>query len=191
MKRMIVAVGLLGLCLGMVWVFGGAFGKNVREVPFMLRGQQAPQFDLPTLNDRGRISLEGMKGKPVVMNVWASWCGPCVVEHPVLEWGSRRYGDRAHFVGLVFEDDEEAAKGFLRKHGQSFPQMFDERGRTAVDYAVAGVPETYFIDADGVIVDKHVGPLSREALAARINKHFGPAAAVGSAVNANPGSVAR
>ncbi len=184
MKRMIVAVGLLSLCLGMVWVFGGAFGKNVREVPFMLRGTQAPAFDLPTLNDRGQVSLEGLKGKPVVLNVWASWCGPCVQEHPVLEAGAKRFGDRAQFVGLVFEDDEEGAKGFLKRHGHSFPQMFDAKGRTAVEYAVAGVPETYFIDANGVIVDKHVGPLSREALAQRIHKHFGPAATVGQAQGA-------
>jgi cytochrome c biogenesis protein CcmG, thiol:disulfide interchange protein DsbE len=175
MRRVLVGGVLIAVTSGLLWIFLGAFGKNVREVPFMLKGQPAPAFNLPRIDGEGLISSEALRGKPVVLNVWASWCGPCAVEHPVLEWGAKRFGDRATFIGLAFEDTLPDAKAFLRRHGSSFPQLFDEASRVSVEYAVAGVPETYFITADGIILDKHVGPLSREALMARIAELTGGA----------------
>ena len=168
MKRVGFAVSLLALSVTLVWVFASAFGKDVHEVPFMLRGQAAPPFELRQLNGAGKVSLASLRGKPVVLNFWASWCKPCASEHPVLEWGSRQYGSRVQFIGMVFEDTESEAKGFLASHGGSFPQLFDPDSRVAVEYGAAGVPETYFISPDGMIVDKYVGPISADALSERV-----------------------
>ena len=168
MRRMIVAGSLLALTAGLVWIFAHAFGKDTHEVPFMLRGRPAPPFELGMLNGEGKVSLEKLKGKPVVLNFWASWCKPCAFEHPVLEWGAREYGDRVHFVGMVFEDSAPEARQFLAQHGGSFPQLFDPDSRVAVDYGATGVPETYFITAEGSILDKHIGPIAPEELSAGI-----------------------
>jgi cytochrome c biogenesis protein CcmG/thiol:disulfide interchange protein DsbE len=167
-RRMIIASSLLALAAALVWVFASAFGKDTHEVPFMLRGQPAPPFELGQINGEGKVSLASLKGKPIVLNFWASWCKPCAYEHPVLEWGAREYGDRVHFVGMVFDDAEPAAKAFLARYGRSFPQLFDPDSRVPVEYGAAGVPETYFITAQGTIVDKHVGPISSQELTARI-----------------------
>jgi cytochrome c biogenesis protein CcmG/thiol:disulfide interchange protein DsbE len=158
----VLPVALLAGAL--VFVLGRSFGTNVREVPFMLKGQQAPAFTLRSLNTGETVSLQALRGKPVVLNFWASWCAPCKLEHPVLEWGARTLGDQVHFVGVVFEDSEENARKYLARNGASFPQLMDDRGNVAVDYGASGVPETYFIDAQGRIVDKHVGPIPPDVL---------------------------
>jgi len=131
----------------------------------MLKGQPAPAFTLGALDSDRRVSLAELKGHPVVLNFWASWCGPCKMEHPVLEWGAREFGHQAQFLGVVFEDTEDNARQFLSQMGASFPQLADPRSRMAVDYGVAGVPETYFIDRQGIIRGKHVGPIDPQTLA--------------------------
>ena len=176
MRRVILAVSLLACAAGLVWVFASAFGKDTHRVPFMLRGQPAPPFELSQLNGPGKVSLAALRGRPVVLNFWASWCKPCVSEHPVLEWGAREYGSRVHFIGMVFEDTESDAKAFLAAHGGSFPQLFDPKSRVAVEYGTTGVPETYFISADGLILDKHAGPISPDVLNERIAQLLGGAA---------------
>lgn len=152
------------VCLGLLAVLYKGFGSNPREVPFMLKGQPAPAFTLSVLDSGQRVSLEQFKGRPVVINFWASWCGPCKMEHPVLEWGQREFGQQAQFLGIVFEDTEENARQFLSRYGASFPQLVDLRSTVAVDYGVAGVPETYFIDTQGIIRGKHVGPVDPQSL---------------------------
>lgn len=168
MRRAWIAVAAV-LVLSLLTVLYNAFGSNPREVPFMLRGQAAPAFELPVLDGNGkRVSLASLRGKPVILNFWASWCGPCKLEHPVLDRAAELYGDRYQFYGVVFEDTEENARGFLRRYGHGIEQLVDERSSVSVDYGVAGVPETYFIDANGIIVDKHVGPLSPKLFEMRI-----------------------
>lgn len=166
-------VGLAVVALLVVLYKG--FGRDPHEVPFMLKGKPAPEFALKTLDGGQDFSLKALKGRPVVINFWASWCGPCKMEHPVLEWGSREFGQQAQFLGVVFEDTEDNARRFLSQMGESFPQLVDPRSRTAVDYGVAGVPETYFIDAQGQIRGKHVGPIDPETLAQRIRELSQPA----------------
>ena len=163
-------LALVAMCAALVGVLYKGFGRDPHEVPFMLKGQPAPAFSLRALTSGEEVSLQALRGRPVVINFWASWCGPCKMEHPVLEWGAREYGDQAQFLGVVFEDSEENARGFLKKLGASFPQLYDPRSRTAVGYGVAGVPETYFIDAQGIIRGKHVGPIDPETLAARLRQ---------------------
>ncbi|MCP3143348.1 TlpA family protein disulfide reductase [Pyxidicoccus xibeiensis] len=177
MKRWHIPVGFALVCMALLFVLYKGFGRNPHEVPFMMTGKPAPAFTLRALDSGEKVSLEDLKGRPVVINFWASWCGPCMMEHPVLEWGSRQFGSQAVFLGVVFEDTEDNARQFLQRNGASFPQLVDPRSRMAVDYGVAGVPETYFIDPQGVIRGKHVGPIDPQTLTTRIRELTGEAPA--------------
>ncbi len=166
--RLPIVFGALSLALLAVLYKG--FGSNPHEVPFQLSGQAAPPFVLRALDSGMKVSLAELKGRPVIINFWASWCGPCKMEHPVLEWGAREFGQQAPFLGVVFEDSDDNARRFLRQMGASFPQLTDPRGGMAVDYGVAGVPETYFVDAQGIIRGKHVGPIDPQTLSVRLKE---------------------
>ena len=157
------AVGLLLLA------FAHGFGRDPHEVPFALKGQPAPDFTLTRLDTGEKVTLTQLRGRPFVLNFWASWCGPCQLEHPTLTRAAQHYQAEAHFFGVVFEDTPEDARKFAEPMDPSFPQLIDPHSRMAVDYGVTGVPETYFIDGQGIIRDKFVGPLlDMPELAARL-----------------------
>lgn len=169
---LVVGVTLVGALAYVLW---NGFGRDPHAVPFMLTGKPAPEFKLEQWSAGSETAAAGPErtlasfaGKPVVLNFWSSWCVPCKVEHPVLEWGHQRYGDRVSFVGVVYQDTRENVGEFLRKQPSPYTQLFDGGGRAAVDYGLAGVPETYFITKDGRIAYKHVGPLRRDELAFRV-----------------------
>lgn len=168
-----VVVVATAVVLALVVVLYKGFGTDPHAVPFMLRGQPAPDFTLRRLDNNEPLSLKQMKGRPVVINFWASWCGPCAMEHPYLRWGAEQYGKDVQFVGIVFEDTDDNARQFLVENGAYFPQLSDPQSRTSVDYGVAGVPETYFIDSNGIIVDKYVGPINPDQLTQNIKKLLG------------------
>jgi cytochrome c biogenesis protein CcmG/thiol:disulfide interchange protein DsbE len=170
MRRWIVTLSAAAMCLGLCLVLKMGFGRDPHEVPFMMAGKKAPAFTLRALDSGKPVSLEQFKGHPVVINFWASWCGPCRQEHPVLTWGAREFGNQAVFLGIIFEDTEDNAREVLQETGTSFPQLVDPRSRISVDYGVAGVPETYFVDANGIIMGKHVGPIDPGTLRQRIEE---------------------
>jgi cytochrome c biogenesis protein CcmG/thiol:disulfide interchange protein DsbE len=180
-RKLTLALVILASVALMAVLYAG-FGRDPRAVPFMLQGQPAPAFSLVSLESGQPVTLESLRGRPIVMNFWASWCGPCKSEHPVLEWGARALKSQAQFVGVVFEDTEENARAFLSRYGASFQQLIDPRGTISVDFGVAGVPETYFIDAKGTITGKHVGPMDQLTLAQRVRE----LAAAPSAPSARP-----
>lgn len=150
------------------------FRTDPRAIPSPLVGKLAAPFSL-VLFDGGRLSLESLKGRVVVLNFWASWCIPaCYEEAPVLERGWRAWKDKGVVVvGVDIQDQEEAARKFLREFGLTFPNGPDPAGKISVDYGVYGVPETFFIDRAGRIQMKHVGALTDEILARHVEHLLG------------------
>ena len=137
------------------------FRLNPRDVPSPLVGRPAATFTL-TAFDGQPVSLEGLRGKVVVLNFWASWCNPaCYDEAPVLERGWRAWRDRGVMVvGVDIQDTPEAAQRFIRQFDFTFPNARDLTGKVSIDYGVYGVPETFFIDRRGRIRVKHVGAVT-------------------------------
>ena len=146
----------------LVVLLGVGLTLNPREVPSPLVGKAAPDFELPLLHAPEKtFSQKDMLGKPWVLNVWASWCPPCLVEHPVVT--ALAQSGLAPVVGLNYKDRREDALPWLEKHGDPYRfSVQDAAGRIGIDYGVYGVPETYVIDRRGVIRYKHIGPLTPE-----------------------------
>lgn len=154
----VLVVGLLGLL---------AFGLAGRPlaVGAASEGRQATDFRLATFDGRS-IALADFRGRVVVLNFWASWCAPCRVEAPALEQTWRRYRDQGLvIIGLNLWDKEADARAFMREFGLTYPNVLDEGGRVAIEYGVAGIPETIVVAADGRISAKHTGPITAERLA--------------------------
>ncbi|HPF27396.1 MAG TPA: DsbE family thiol:disulfide interchange protein [Steroidobacteraceae bacterium] len=127
-----------------------------------LLGKPAPQFALPSLTDPVRtVNSREFAGRPYVLNVWGTWCGECRVEHTMLMQASAE--QRVPFVGLNWKDDNAAALAWLAQLGNPYQAIaVDSDGRTAIDFGVYGAPETFLIDANGIVVHRHVGALTRE-----------------------------
>ncbi len=158
MNWKVLAIGAL-LVVPLVGVLALGFGKDPRALPSVLEGRPAPGFRLEAM-DGGTWELEALRGKPVVLNFYSSWCVPCAQEHPWLVRIAPGYQQRGvTFLGVVYNDEVANMKVFLRRHGEAYPTLLDPGQRTAMDYGVAGVPETFLIDGEGRIVRKFVGPV--------------------------------
>ena len=130
--------------------------------------QPAPTFTLRS--DSGEdVSLAELRGKPVVLNFWASWCQPCVAEHPLLVEAADRYREQVAFIGVVPSEDTAAAVDrFTRRFGRWGPVYHDADGKVSIVYGVFKLPETYFVSSDGKIVSKVSGPLDETSLRANL-----------------------
>ena len=154
----------LGLFLVLAVFLGVGLTLNPREVPSPLIGKSAPHFQLPQLHDPEKtFSQKDMLGKVWVLNVWASWCGPCREEHPV--WVDLAKTQVVPIYGLNYKDKRADSIAWLKRYGDPYVlSVADAEGRIGIDYGVYGVPETYLIDGDGVIRFKHIGPVTAEML---------------------------
>ena len=116
---------------------------------------------LKAVNTPDTIDIARLRGKPVVVNFWATWCVPCYEEHPVLVQTAPSMPD-VQFVGVVFNDSADKINSFLTKYGSAYPTLLDEQGKTAIEYGVGGVPETFFINRQGRLVGDHIlGPINQ------------------------------
>jgi len=167
--------------------------RNPSEIPSPLIGKPAPPWSLPRLStgsgasggaDAGSLDGAALKGQPYLLNVWASWCAPCLQEHPVLVELARRKVIR--IVGINYKDRPEDARAWLARHGNPFAEIVaDREGRAAIDFGVYGVPETFLVDGQGVIRFKHIGALTVDAVQGRLLPAI---AALGSTPGALPTS---
>lgn len=137
------------------------------RVPSALIGRPAPPLDLPPIDGQaGGLSSGMLVGEPSLVNVFASWCPPCRVEHPVL---MRLARDGVPIYGVNYKDAPEDARAFLAELGDPYRAVgADRSGRTAIDWGVYGYPETFVVDQGGRIRHRHVGPLTAHDLEARI-----------------------
>jgi cytochrome c biogenesis protein CcmG, thiol:disulfide interchange protein DsbE len=163
-----VRIWVVGIFIALVTLLAIGLTLNPREVPSPLIGKPAPAFELPLLHEPDkRFSQKDMLGRVWILNVWASWCPPCLIEHPIVSELAR--SGLAPVVGLNYKDAREDALPWLSRNGDPYKiSVQDAAGRIAIDYGVYGVPETYVIDRDGVIRFKHVGPLTPEVAERRI-----------------------
>lgn len=125
-----------------------------------------PAFDLATY----RSLLEELRGRPVVVNFWASWCGPCREEAPHLAAAHTEYGERVQFLGVDILDSRASARGFMREAGWTYPSVFDATGAIRDGLGLIGQPVTLFYDASGEVVDTWVGALGEQELLERLDR---------------------
>jgi len=155
----------LALFVLLVVLLASGLRLDPREVPSPLIGQSAPDLTLPRLGGDGApLALtDEMLGRPWLLSVWASWCVACLQQHPLLVELARTQG--VALVSLNYKDLSNDAVRWLARHGNPYRvTLVDADGRAAIDWGVYGVPETFVIDATGMIRFKHVGPLTDEVL---------------------------
>ena len=163
MGRIAIVVGFFALVI----LLAVGLKRDPREVPSPLIGKPAPAFELPRLAGSERFSPAEMRGKVWLLNVWASWCVTCRDEHPVLVDFART--KRVPLVGLNYKDQNDDALKWLSRFGDPYQfSVVDGDGRIGIDYGVYGVPETYLIDAEGVIRYKQIGPITPAVLEQKI-----------------------
>ena len=158
---------------GLLLVFAGAFNRNPRQPGHIpLEGAELTGMELPLLDGSGTFAFDDLRGQVLVVNFFASYCVPCRAEHTELLYVSDLYKARGvQFVGIVYQDTTEAASQFLDAlgWGKDYIYVQDPGSRAIVEFGVFGVPETYFIDADGIIVHKEYGEVDRGDLIPRLD----------------------
>jgi cytochrome c biogenesis protein CcmG/thiol:disulfide interchange protein DsbE len=186
-------IPLIGFALLVVVLAVGVKRSPEKQVvPSVLIGRPAPDFTLPDLmNPEAQVTSQSLKGKPYMLNVWGTWCYACRIEHPAL-LELNRLG-QIPIVGLNWRDQDDLARAWLAEYGNPYTHIpVDTEGRTAIDFGVTGAPETFLVDSKGIIVHRHVGPLSVEIwkrdFEPRIRADLGSAAAAPSASPADAGS---
>lgn len=169
MIRLLALLPLLAFAVIALWMAVPLLqGTDPRNLPSALIDQQAPTFDLPALPDRPAGFASGdLGGQPVLVNVFASWCAPCLAEHPILTRLAEEEG--VIIYGINYRDRPEAATAWLDRHGDFYAGIgADSEGRAAIDWGVYGVPETFVVDANARIRLRHAGALTPQQVDAEI-----------------------
>jgi cytochrome c biogenesis protein CcmG/thiol:disulfide interchange protein DsbE len=161
-----IAVGVIGIVV--LGLLGYALIGVTSDPPQV--GSPVPDFALTAL-DGSPMNLSGQQGKPVVVNFFASWCAPCREEAAALEQTWRAYQDRGvQFFGIAYKDADSKAQAFLDEFDVSYPSTVDPSNRTARSYGLTGVPETFVIDQQGLLVRHFLGPISQAQLSEELDR---------------------
>ncbi len=156
----LIVFGLVAviLVIAMMKIISGEL--RVREVPSPLVGKPAPAFALPELYGNGEVTDEDVKCGATLLNVWASWCLACQQEHDAMKWLAN---NGVRIIGLNYKDKPQDAKNWLARLGNPYSKIAsDLDGRVGIDWGVYGAPETFVIDEQGIIRDKHIGPIGKQ-----------------------------
>jgi len=167
MKSLRLIVPLVVFLVIVVFLWAG-LSRDPREVPSPLIGKPAPAFELAQLHAPGKkLGTADMKGQVWLLNVWASWCVSCRVEHPLLVELAK--ANVVPVIGLNYKDKNELGLAWLAQNGDPYRlSVIDADGRVGIDWGVYGVPETFVVDKAGMIRYKQIGPLTAEALQQKI-----------------------
>jgi cytochrome c biogenesis protein CcmG/thiol:disulfide interchange protein DsbE len=168
-KVVILGAGVV-ITIVLVIILATGLGKDPQHIESPLIGKQAPDFALQEVGTHQTYDLAQFRGKPLVVNFWATWCRPCYEEHPVLVSNAQLLQNQVQFLGVVFQDKEEKIQGFLNERGSAYPTLVDQAGKTAIAYGVGGVPETFFLNKDGKVVAKFEGAIDPDTLQANVRK---------------------
>ncbi|MCC7327818.1 MAG: DsbE family thiol:disulfide interchange protein [Burkholderiales bacterium] len=163
--RLLLPLAVFAILVVFLWV---GLSRDPREVPSPLIGKPAPEFRLPQLHAMDKqLSTSEMKGQVWLLNVWASWCVSCRIEHPLLVELART--KVVPVIGLNYKDKNDLGIAWLQRYGDPYSiSIVDADGRVGIDWGVYGVPETFVVDKSGMIRYKHIGPLTTEALERKI-----------------------
>lgn len=161
MNKAIIPLAVFGV---LVVFLGIGLKLDPKEVPSPFIGKPAPVFSLPQLMDQDQtISLEDMKGKVWMLNVFASWCVSCRAEHELITAFAR--SGSVDVVGLNYKDERNDAIGWLSALGNPYTAIaWDIKGDVGIDWGVYGVPETFVVDKKGVVRHKNIGPVTEQSL---------------------------
>lgn len=137
-------------------------------------GHVANDFQLETLDQKQTVSLHNYLGKrPIIINVWASWCPPCKAETPDLEWASKQYAGKVQFIGVNMTSDHDSAtraRAFVKKYGVTYPVLLDTKGTFSKEYRIIGYPSTFVIEPNGVIDNVYVGQLNKKQIKSLVSQ---------------------
>ena len=166
----VLRVVIVGIIAALVVVLVLAFRRDPHDIRTGTIGRPAAAFTLQKLDGSGTLALDDAKGKVIVINFFASWCIPCKEENPALVRVYERYrSSDVVFVGVLYQDSRDSGLRYVRDNGVVWPTASDDDGRVAFSYGVFGIPETYFIGADGVIQGRHFGPIDETTLVTAID----------------------
>ncbi len=154
----LIAFGLLALLLGVGVLMNS--GKDTSAIPSPLIGKPAPAFSLPMLGEPSRlITNADLQGEPYLLNVWGSWCPACRDEHPVIT--DLAESGRIKVIGYDYKDEPEDARRWLEQFGNPYALVIvDQDGRAAFDWGIYGAPESFLVDAEGIVRWKFIGPMT-------------------------------
>lgn len=168
---LVIAAGVVVMVVGIA--FAGTLGSDPTVVGSALIDKPAPELVLDELEGDGQVRLSDHLGDVVVINFWASWCTGCRQEHASLDAAAADYANfDVTFLSVNTQDEEAQAIGFLDRFGRSDETVYgiDHGSNAAFAYGVAGLPETFFVDREGIVVGKVIGPVTYELLTATIDQ---------------------